>query len=58
MLVIPFATEIYVGKAAAIAAKSHGLILEIAFTTLVADWAIQGVINQEKFHDTFASFTS
>jgi len=43
-------------KTRRITAISHGLILEVALTTLVANWAIQRVVNQQEFHHAFTRF--
>src|SRR5690606_14829295 len=40
-------------EARTISAKSHCLILKIALTALIADWAIKRVIDQQKFHHAF-----
>ena len=40
--------------AAEIDAVSHGLILQIAFAALIADRAIQRVVDQQEFHHAFA----
>ena len=42
----PFATELVVGETTAIATERHGLILQIAFTTLIADRTVQRMIDQ------------
>jgi len=39
-----------------IAAIAHGLVLQITLTTLIANRAIQRVINQQEFHHAFARF--
>src|SRR6266511_1986435 len=41
-------------ESAGIDAVGHGLILQIAFTTLVADRAIERVVDQQEFHHAFA----
>jgi hypothetical protein len=35
-------------------AISHGLILEVAFTTLVTNWTVERVVGKEEFHDAFS----
>jgi hypothetical protein len=39
-------------EAAAVGTVSHGLILEIALTSLVANRAVQRVVGKQKLHDT------
>ena len=41
-------------EAAGVEAVGHGLILQIAFAALVADRAIERVIDQQEFHHAFA----
>lgn len=41
-------------EATTITAVSHALVLEIALATLVANWAVQGVVGQQELHDTLA----
>lgn len=43
-------------ESASVRTISHRLILQIAFATLVADGAIEGVIGEKKFHDALAGF--
>lgn len=43
-------------EAAAVGAVAHGLVLEVAFTALVADGAVEGVVCEEEFHYAFTSF--
>jgi hypothetical protein len=35
-------------------AEGHGLVLQIALAALVADRAIERVVDQQEFHHTFA----
>ena len=39
---------------AVIMAVAHGLILQVALAALVTDWAIKGMVNEQKFHHPFA----
>ena len=42
--------------ARAVITISHRLVLQITFTALVTNWAIQRVINQEHFHHALTGF--
>lgn len=55
---LPFSTKGDIRKATAIATESHRLILEITFPSLITNRTIQGMVYQEKFHNTFAGFAS
>lgn len=33
----------------------HGVVLQIALTTLIADWAIEWMVQKKKLHDTTSS---
>jgi hypothetical protein len=39
-------------ESATVGAVSHGLILEITFTSLVANRAVKRVVGEQEFHDT------
>ncbi len=41
-------------KARATESKRHGLVLQVAFTALIADGAIKRVIDKQEFHHPFA----
>ena len=41
-------------EAAAVETIGHGLVLQVAFAALIADRAIQGVIDQKEFHHALA----
>ena len=43
-------------KAARIHAEGHGLVLQVAFTALVADRAIKRVVDEQKLHHPFPRF--
>src|SRR5262249_61942664 len=43
------------GKAAGVDAIAHRLVLEVALTALVADRAIQRMVDQKELHHAFAS---
>ena len=49
-----FAAMVDVGEAAAIRTKGHGLVLQIALTSLVTHGAIQGVVDEQELHHTLA----
>jgi hypothetical protein len=44
----------YLMETRPIRAVSHGLILEVAFTTLVTNWTVERVVGKEEFHDTLS----
>ena len=48
----PFAAEGDVGESTAVAAERDGLILEVAFASLVTNGAIQRMVDQQELHDT------
>lgn len=52
------ATKINISEPAAIAAKSHALVLQIALASLVANRTIQRMINQQELHDTLPGLAS
>lgn len=37
-------------------AVGEGVVLKRAFSTAVANWAVEGVVNEEEFEDTFSVF--
>lgn len=41
-----------VSKATPVRPKGHRLILQVTFTTLVTDGAIQGMVDKEELHHT------
>ena len=49
-----FDSPLVLAVAGMIATVSHGLILQIAFAALVADRAIQRMVDQQEFHDALA----
>ena len=52
--VFVFDGPLVLNVAVAIASKGHSLVLQIAFAALVANWTIEGMVDQEKFHHPFA----
>ena len=46
-----------IDEARALAAFAHCLVLQGAFAALVADWAIQRVVDQQEFHHAFLGAT-
>ena len=48
--------HLHVHKAGYAAPVADGLFLEAAFAGLVADGAVEGMVDEEKFHDTLAAF--
>lgn len=41
-------------ESSAVGSVSHGLILEIALSTLITDRAVEGVVGQQEFHDALS----
>ena len=51
---VPLVREVDVNKSRTVRAESHALVLKIAFTSLIADGAVERMIDQKKLHDTFS----
>ena len=51
-----FDRALILGEARGIDAEGHGLILQIAFAALIADRAIERMIDEQKFHHAMARF--
>src|ERR1700712_1826478 len=43
-------------KPASVRTVSHRLILQIAFTTLIANRTVKGMVGEEEFHNTLTGF--
>lgn len=54
--VLVFDGALVLFKAVLVDAIGHGLILQVALATLVADRAIQRVVDEQKLHHPFAGF--
>jgi hypothetical protein len=52
--ILVFDGTLVLGKAGPAHAEGHGLVLQVAFTALVADRAIKRVIEEQKLHHPFA----
>ena len=48
----PLSWESTVHKTTSVAAKSHWLVLQVTFSPLVTDRAVQGVVHQQELHHT------
>src|SRR5262249_20822796 len=51
-----FDRALVLGETAGIDAVTHRLVLQVAFAALVADRAVQGMVDQQEFHNPFARF--
>ena len=54
---LPLALMVHVDEATAVGAKHHGLVLEVAFSSLVTDGAVEGVIHQQELHHALPTTT-
>jgi len=50
--------RLFFGEAARVDAIAHRLILQVALAALIADRAVQGMVDQQEFHHAFARFSS
>jgi hypothetical protein len=53
---LPLSGELYIFKSTPVAAKSHALVLEVTFPTLVTNGAIKGMVYEQELHHTFSCF--
>lgn len=56
ILILHSTLAAYFVEPSTIRAISHRLVLQVAFASLVADRAVQGVVGEEEFHDAFSCF--
>ena len=51
-------TELIVREPGPVRSEGHALVLEVALAALVADGAVQGVVDQQELHDALPRLAS
>jgi hypothetical protein len=45
--------SLHLSEATSVSPKSHGLVLQVTLSSLITDGAIEWVVHQQEFHDSF-----
>ena len=58
VLVLNSTLPSYFMEACSVGPDAHGLILQVAFASLITDWAVEGMIGEGEFHHSLTIFRS